>query len=59
MQDDETTQATFLSYEIEAEDEDTTQSADIAITLASSREEILIDLVHEYRQQIPEQQNLA
>ena len=57
MQDDETIQVTFLSYEIEAKD--TTQSADIAITLAISCEEMLIDVVHEYLQQISEQQNLA
>ena len=47
----------FLSYEVKAKD--TTQLADIAITLATSREERLIDIVHEYLQQLWEQHNRA
>ena len=46
MQDNETMQVTFLSYEVKAKD--TTESSDIAVILATSCEEILIDLVHEY-----------
>ena len=56
MQDDKTMQVTFLFYEVQ--DEDTTRLADIAVTLATSRKERLIDLVHEYLQQLPKQHTL-
>ena len=46
-----------FSFEVKAKD--TTRSADIDITLAISHEEMLIGLIHEYLQQLPEQQNLA
>ena len=46
MHDDKTMQVTFLSYEVAATD--TTQLADTAITLLTSHEEMLTDLVHKY-----------
>ena len=47
---------TFLSYEVVATD--TTRLADIAITLVTSRKEMLTDLVHEYLHHILDQHNL-
>jgi hypothetical protein len=43
-QDDETMRVTLSSYELEAKN--TTQSADIAITLTTSCDAMLIDLVN-------------
>ena len=51
MQDDEIVQVIFLCYEIKAKY--ITQLADISITLATSCEERLTDLVREYLQHLP------
>ena len=49
-------QVEFLSYEIATTD--TIRLANIVMTLATSYEEMLTGLVHEYLQHIPDQQNL-